>query len=906
MATNQEPVSLKGNFYLNPLNSNTNYLAYNNNFISIKAAEPSLGIPNQLTETTPNSAYYFPVITNASSYKDSRKFTNSEYGMVYYNNNLGLGTLYPSFTLTVNGSISGSNNIILGSNSCILSGYNSSIVGGINNSISAENSFVGHGTSNVILSAYSFIGGGFRNCVLSYNSSILGGSTNTICGQSSNINGGGNNTIHGSSSNINGGTQNIACGSFNTIGGGFQNRTENIYTVVNGGFQNINCASYSYIGSGCCNIITSGLNSSKGSTISGGGCNIVSGSYNSIGSGSHNTISGYYTNFLGGGRYNEIKANPSDSNSSFIGGGGYNCTFSGYNTVVGGANNCTLNSYDTIAGGYANKTYGPAAFVGGGIQNFAFGNGSVVIGGNTNVAAGKYSAIIAGAFNQLTGNNSFILGSNFVVNGVDDTTFVNNISVVGNILSPANILGDAHMFGNSQVDGDLTVLGTINNIGGFTNTDTVFVNTTALRLVNNGIGPALFVQQAVSSYPIAQFFSNQGTGVFHIGNTPTNPGDGTTGYVGINTITPIVELTVNGSISSNSNVYANQLNASNTLTNLVSTPNGNSDLWNNLYSIFSSVSSNISSTTGLKVSIDSVSGILESVFNNVNTLSSNWDTAYDSITENSDEWDSVYNNVNSLSSGWQSVYSDTNSLSGNWNSVYSLVSTTSSDWNSVYSQVYQLSTAWGVASNGFASVSSTFVYSTTSYDDPSFINTLSSNKLIGADVNNWNSVYTQVSTLSTSWGSVSASITLTPFFSSLTAAYNTVNSLSSDWGGYQSNSANLVYTVSTYNDPDWLATLSDTKVFGISRTGWDQAYTNLIQYSASYISNKTVSAIGDNTNNVFDILHNFNSQDVITQVRDISTNSVVFPSIINTSINTVTVSFNDIPTVGQYKVVIMG
>jgi hypothetical protein len=67
------------------------------------------------------------------------------------------------------------------------------------------------------------------------------------------------------------------------------------------------------------------------------------------------------------------------------------------------------------------------------------------------------------------------------------------------------------------------------------------------------------------NYPIAEFVSNQLSDVLYIGNTPTNPLNGTTGFIGINTNTPNVELTVNGSISSNSVIYAS---------------GGNSDIWN--------------------------------------------------------------------------------------------------------------------------------------------------------------------------------------------------------------------------------------------------------------------------------------------------------------------------------------
>jgi hypothetical protein len=403
----QEPPSVANNFYLNKLDSNTNNIAYSYNFIDIKSVEPSLGVPSISTYANPTSAYYFPIITNASTYGNSRKISNSNDTLVYFNNNIGIGTSRPNNRLTVAGTISANNNILIGSsntssglyasviagqnNKISLSGINSSIGGGTYNAISGCNSFIGGGTHNKVLSAYGYIGGGFYNQVNNTSGLIFGGTSNIVNGNASNINGGGHNLINGASSNINGGA----------------------YNIINNDF-------------------------------------------------------------------------------------------------------------------------------------------SVINGGSFNTASGNYNGIFGGKNNTLSAINSYIIGSNITVENINDTTFVENLAVLSSI----------------NIKGDLTVYGTISALSGISVKTTTFSETSALIIYNTGIGPALDVTQAFGDYDIAIFKGNQNTQVLHIGNTPVDPMDGITGHIGVNTSTPNVELTVNGSISSNGNIYASSIYADN-LSNLL-------------------------------------------------------------------------------------------------------------------------------------------------------------------------------------------------------------------------------------------------------------------------------------------------------------------------------------------------
>jgi hypothetical protein len=580
----QEPPSVASNFYLKKLDSTTNNVAYNYNFIDIKSVEPSLGVPSVYTYANPICAYYFPLITNGVNYSDSRRMSNSNNTLVYFNNNIGIGTNIPNKKLTVSGTISGTNNIIIGNNNISNSAYssilggnintigssacNSTIGSGSNNIINGCNSFIGSGTNNTILSAYGYIGGGFFNQVNNSSGLIFGGTSNIVNGNASNINGGGHNIINGASSNINGGTYNIIDGDYNVIAGGIFNHTDQTSSNINGGM-----------------------------------CNNATNQFSTIAGGRYNTSSGFGAN------------------------------------IAGGTNNTASGCSSVVAGGYCNTASGNYSTSSGGYSNTISGNYSSIINGKNNEVSGDYSSIIGGQNNLLNSNNSFILGSNINSGGIDNTTFVENLSVVYNAsVSGLEVNGSSLFKEDSVMLQNLTVFGYICALSGLLYTATNFLTSEAIQVVNVGNGPALSIEQDLNIDPIGIFISNQKSEVLHIGNTPVNPVDGTTGYVGVNTSTPNVELTVNGSISSNNLLYSN----------VIFTSGGNSDQWN-------------------------------SVYNTVNPLSANWQSTYITVSSLSSNSDNTYNTVNSLSANWQSTYITVSSLSGNWSNSSSWVNANSAN-----------------------------------------------------------------------------------------------------------------------------------------------------------------------------------------------------------------------------------
>ena len=122
--------------------------------------------------------------------------------------------------------------------------------------------------------------------------------------------------------------------------------------------------------------------------------------------------------------------------------------------------------------------------------------------------------------------------------------------------------------------GDAVFQGGLSALSGATFTNTIFTTTSALSVVNTGVGPALYVSQAAGSYDVASFYDGDGVEVLHVGNA-LGGGD-PKGKIGINESNPGAELTVNGNISANGTITAY---------------GGNSTQWNSNYTTLNSISS---------------------------------------------------------------------------------------------------------------------------------------------------------------------------------------------------------------------------------------------------------------------------------------------------------------------------
>ena len=70
--------------------------------------------------------------------------------------------------------------------------------------------------------------------------------------------------------------------------------------------------------------------------------------------------------------------------------------------------------------------------------------------------------------------------------------------------------------------------------------------------------------------------------------------------------------------------------------------------------------------------------------------------------------------------------------------------------------------------------------------------------------------------------------------------------------------------------------------------------------------NKFISAFGDTSNLTYTITHDLNVEDVVVSIVDTTTKEVVYPSVTNTALNQITVSFSEAPGLTAYKAIIIG
>jgi hypothetical protein len=120
-------------------------------------------------------------------------------------------------------------------------------------------------------------------------------------------------------------------------------------------------------------------------------------------------------------------------------------------------------------------------------------------------------------------------------------------------LSGGTITDNLSVYGSIYINNNLTIGGNLTALGTATFANTIFTTTSALSVVNTGPGPALYVFQASGPYDVASFYDGDGIEVLHVGNA----GPGGFGKVGVNESFPNQELTVKGSISATSTIYAN-------------------------------------------------------------------------------------------------------------------------------------------------------------------------------------------------------------------------------------------------------------------------------------------------------------------------------------------------------------
>ena len=178
----------------------------------------------------------------------------------------------------------------------------------------------------------------------------------------------------------------------------------------------------------------------------------------------------------------------------------------------------------------------------------------------------------------------------------------------------------------------------------------IFVTDSITISANNNLD-GLYIVQTGTGNAVEVFDEINDTTPFVINNI---------GNVGIKTANPLIDLTINGNLSSNSTLSATNIHLLDSLGIGVNRPNEKLSLLGNL-----STRGNIIGTGNLHLS-----GVM---------------TIPGGAGGDSRNWVSNFNNVCALSARWESVYSYWNPLTANTAQVVSTVNGTSANWNSVYS-----------------------------------------------------------------------------------------------------------------------------------------------------------------------------------------------------------------------------
>ena len=349
---------------------------------------------------------------------------------------------------------------------------------------------------------------------------------------------------------------------------------------------------------------------------------------------------------------------------------------------------------------------------------------------------------------------------------------VTNIDAVSASLDAATIsdrlgIGTTNPQHELHVIGDVIIYGTLTANGNSYFQNTLFTTTSSLSIVNTGSGAGLTVSQE-GNQPIAAFYDHESTISLWADGHADRPG-----WVGIKTITPNVEFTVHGDISSSGVVYSSNSD-SNQWKSVYNTTVTNSASWGSVYASIASnsarwesdhttTSNNSASWSSSYNTLLSNSASYDSNYNTTHAYSARWESDHTTTSNNSASWSSSYTTVvanSTLWSGGGAVSTTVTSNSAAWNSNYATTNTNSASWTDVYAVVVANSAAWDVGGSG----GGTSVFSTVSSLSDGWV---SSYNTLTANSAHWLAAQTEVNSNSAHWN----------------ANYTTTNTNSSNWDG---------------------------------------------------------------------------------------------------------------------------
>ena len=170
----------------------------------------------------------------------------------------------------------------------------------------------------------------------------------------------------------------------------------------------------------------------------------------------------------------------------------------------------------------------------------------------------------------------------------------------------------------------------------------------------------------------------------------------------------------------------------------------------------------------------------------------------------------------------------------------------------------------------------------------------------GGNSNLWNSAYTNLTNNSAAYLSGVNISLLTTTSGSWNSNYNTTNSNSARWSSvytsFNNNSAR--YTTLDYLSTNNVLLSAATITQNLSVGG-----TIFSTVTANVMGSYNVT-IGDGINSSFNVTHNFNTTNISVAVFDLTTNTQSYPKIVITNNNTINVQFSIVPASNSFNVIV--
>jgi len=341
-------------------------------------------------------------------------------------------------------------------------------------------------------------------------------------------------------------------------------------------------------------------------------------------------------------------------------------------------------------------------------------------------------------------------------------------------------------------------------------------------------------------------------------------------------------------VVSNSATWNNVSSLFNTISSIIETFSAN---WENTYTTVSTYSArweqNIIDYTNLLLNYNSYSANWDSSYTTVCSYSAGWDKSViiSLLQSYSADWETTNTTFQNSSGAWETskltindLVTDYNLYSGNWQNSYTIISTYSADWNdkTAFNLLCSNSANWkSVYDNKDNYDNVLSIVSAASADwnvVQSYFSVLSTEFITNSA--NWNNSYTIVSTYSANWeDAVNKLLTLATNYNTYSSnwenAYTIVSTYSAGWDvtdiltslSSASSDWNNSYNILCANSANWEANIismnSLINAYNTASGNWQTTYTTVCTKSASWntdIISNILSSNSANWNNAYNTI----------------------------------------------------